>query len=165
MSEEKQNQESINLLNALDTIDLTKVDRSYPLLEEGTYSLRLAKFEAKPNSRKTGHNLQVTLETTTDVSLVTIGSDGTKNVKKTKPGWKVNDSFSLVQTDKYNPMERLADIQLACFGEQRKGFKSSEMVGLIITARVTIKDDPEFGRKNLFRYVKKAAGSTGIASL
>lgn len=147
----------IDLLTTLDNVDLTKIDRSFPCIVDGKYNFRIVKFATKENSKKTGHNLQVTLELQQDAR-----TDDGKTLHK---GFKMTDSFSLVKTERYNPLERLADIQLAAFGEQRKGFKFSDYIGLVITCATTIQDDPEFGKKNRFRYVKKAAGQTALGSL
>lgn len=144
--------EPINLLNQLDSIDLTKVDRSFPCLATGKHDFYLRKFEAKINSKKTGHNLHITLELAADAK-----TDDGKTLRK---GFKFSDMVSLVQTEQFNPAEKLADIQLAALGAQQKGFKFSELAGKMVTCAVTVSDDPEFGKRNRFRYVKRATTET-----
>lgn len=143
-------------LSILDNVDLAKVDRSFPILKEGAYVVEIAKFETKENKSKNGHNLYVTLKLTAPALTV----DG----KTMNAGFPINDLISLVRTEKYNPLEKLADIQLAALGKQQSGFRFGDYIGRKVTIRLKIEEDEEYGTKNrVARYVK--AATTPIASL
>ena len=148
--------EGIDLLQHLETVDLSTVDRSFPVIKDGsTVVFVFDKFEPKPNKAKTGHNLIITLKLESEAQ----STDG----KTLKAGFKVTDTLSLVQTDRYNPLEKLADIQLAALGKQQPGFKFSDYLGRKVTCRVTVDDDKEYGMRNRFRYIKLSG--TPVSSL
>lgn len=131
----------------LQSADLTTIDRSFPVLEEGTCRVKLSKFDTKENRDKTGHLLII--------DLVLQEPRKTDEGKLMNPGFKFQDMVSLVKTEKYNPLEKLADIQLAVYGEQRKGFSFGDYAGRDVVVRLSIEDDPTYGKRNRVRYIRR----------
>jgi hypothetical protein len=153
-------QEGVDLLEHLDNIDLTSVDRSFPVIKEGTYAFELTKFETKKNKAKTGTNLIVHTKTLQEVE--------TEDGRKLNAGFPIQTNVSLVPTDKYNPATTLADIQLCLLGEQRKGFKLSDYVGRKGVFKLKVEESTEYGRQHrVARWVKLApvGGAGGLGTL
>ena len=142
---------------------MSTVDRSRQIIKAGPYEVRLTQIEVKetkptdknPNG---GHRLAITTELCTKAET----DDG----KFVNPGFCIFDSVSLVSTDNYNPLERLADIQLATLGQQVKGFKPADYIGKTAIVRVKIEDSDDYGKQNrIARWmVKKRPGAPAAAS-
>lgn len=158
MSENTPVEGTIEVLQHLDNVDLTTIDRSRPVLKDGSYAVLIESIEVKntkPTEKnpKAGHRLAIGLK----MAQATKDEDG-KDLDIEK--FMLFDSVSLNPTKDYNPLERLADIQLACFGAQRKGFKPEDYIGQTALIKVKIEDSTEFGRQNrVSRWVPKKAGS------
>lgn len=140
-----------DLLSHLDNLDLTSVRTDRPVVKEGTYAFDIKGFEAKMNSKNTGHNL--------NIALAGISEMPTNDGKSVSPGFVLFDLVSLVKTDKYNPAEKLAKIQEAVYGAKQNGFKTAEMVGQRVMLKVTIEDSEEFGQQNRVKWIKKTASA------
>ena len=150
------NQDLAVLLNT----DLTSVDRSTPLIKPGVYDVVIKTMEVKDGKKPDAKNL--------NISLALAQGAETQDGKTVNPGFMLFDLVSLTKTEKYNPAERLADIQLAAFGEQRPGFRIMDYIGKTVQVSVKIEDaDEEAGypaKNRVSRYrVKKAAG--GLSAL
>ena len=121
------------------------------------YLLKISKFEVKENKKKTGSNLNIELKLTSPTE--------TEDGKKLNVGYPVYDVVSLVKQDNYNPLERLAQLQEAAFGEKRKGFKTEELLGLDVMVRIKKESSEEFGDQNrIGRYLPKTASTESGAA-
>lgn len=158
---------NIDVLAHLDNVDLTGIDRSRPIIKAGTYPVRITTIEVKetkPTAKNPagGHRLAISLACETKVET-------DENVLL-NPGFVLYDSISLSPTEKYNPLERLADIQLATAGVQTKGFKPADYIGQVALIKVKIEESDEYGKQNrVARWVPKkdptkAATGTGVGS-
>lgn len=153
----------VELLQHLANVDLTTIDRSRTILKDGQYPMRVVSMEPKkvePSQKnpKGGHRLQIGLS----LMSPTKDEDG-KDIDLEKFVYYTN--VSLTPTEKYNPLERLADIQLACFGAQRKGFNIPDYLGQSVVLKVKVEDSVEYGKQNRERWVpKKGNGPVGTAS-
>lgn len=153
----------VEVLQHLAEVDLTTIDRSRTILKEGQYPMTITSMEPKkvePNQKnpKGGHKLLIGL------SLMTPTKDEEgKDIDIGK--WVYFTQVSLTPTEKYNPLERLADIQLACFGAQRKGFNIPDYIGQQVVLKVKVEDSVEYGRQNRERWVPKKVAGAGTAAV
>lgn len=138
--------EDIDLIQHLDNVDLTTLDRSRKVVKGGTYDVTIQKIEVKdtnPTAKnpKKGKRIAITLALNTKAEL----NEGGGVVD---PGFLIFDSISMTPTDKYNPLERLADIQLATYGAQKVGFKVPDYIGRRAMVKIKIEDSEDYGEQN-----------------
>jgi len=151
--------ESVDLLQHLNDIDLTTVDRSRPLIKNGTVAtFVIEKMEVRDAKKEGNHNLNIELRMVTP-EVPAEGDDG----KTINAGYKVFDLVSLAKTDKYNPAEKLADIQLAVFGEQRKGFKIEEYLNQEVTLTIKVEQSGDYPAQNRVSRWRKKQATGGLA--
>jgi hypothetical protein len=139
------------VIEGLDTFDLTNVDTNRPLLPEGLQRMRLVGFATKAQKAKgdepsLGKNLVVTLETVNQVTAT--------NGRVLAPGFKHNETISLVQTDKYDPSQRLAQLQ-ECFLGKKQPWCSKDFYGREGDVHFTISRSLEFGDQNRANFRRK----------
>lgn len=151
--------EEILILNEanLDNLDLTSIDLNRALVKDGELvELQISKFEVKPNKAKQANPQDPkagdVLNITFTLSSPTVSTKG----EVIYPPFEVYDVVSLVSTDKYNPLERLASIMLAATGAQGK-FVRADLLGQKLIARMKVEDEQNgFPAKNrISRYIKK----------
>lgn len=109
-----------NLTNSLMDLDLTSVQTVFPLIDPGLKTVRVAEISITPNRSGTGDNLKMKLVTTEAYR----GSRGSEPVEL-QPGYAIMFTTSLVKTEKFNPLERLASI-MDCFLGRRGSFMPIE---------------------------------------
>ena len=150
MSNDNVSSNEVSILNELDTLDLSSIETGVPILPARIYSLQVDKVEVVENKKKTGHNLTI--------ELSTVNTEEAEGGKVLNPGFKVFDLISLVKTDKYNPIEKLAAFKESATGSKSGNFNPPEQyIGAIVQVRLAIEDDKEYGRKNrINRYLKKS---------
>jgi hypothetical protein len=134
--------EDQDILNQLDSVDLSTVETSYPLLKTGVYPTTVASCQLEDQKApKTGKNLVIKYTLTETAESV----DG----RQVNPGFAIMERISLTKTfkddgsPKYDPLPRLAQFREAIFGkaETGTGFMPLEQyIGQAITIRV--KHDP-----------------------
>ena len=153
--------ENIDIIQHLDNVDLTQIDRSKKVFA-GTVTATIKKMEVvetKPTVKNPagGHRLSIHLALEHKVE----GLNENDEKVMLEPGAMFFDSVSLQPTDKYNPLERLADIQLATLGQQVKGFNPNDYTGKSVILKCKIEDSDDFGKNTrVSRWVpKKAVGS------
>lgn len=148
--------EDVDLIAHLDSVDLTKVDRSQPVFKPTSVSVTITKMEVlptKPTEKNPtgGHRLSIHLALNEKAETV----DG-KWVEPNPAKPVIFDSVSLKQTEKFNPLERLADIQLATYGAQRQGFKPADYVGQTAVVKLKSEDSDDYGlQTRVVRWVPK----------
>lgn len=142
--------EEIDILQNLDSMDLTNVETGVPLIPEGLYEVSVLEAKTEPNKKKTGHNLSLKF----GLTQPTTSLDG----KAINPNFPLFTIISLVKTEKYDPRQNLAAF-MECFKGTKAGnfLPVEQFIGMTGNVRVKIDDSPEFGKKNVIaRYVKKA---------
>jgi hypothetical protein len=149
----------IDVLQHLGDVDLSTIDRSRQIIKPGPYEVTVEAMETKetkpteknPNG---GHRLSITVKLNTKAETV--------ENKIVNPGFTLFDSVSLVSTENYNPLERLADIQLATLGTQTKGFVPANFIGKTAIVRVKVEDSDDFGQQNrIARWIPKKVPGSG----
>lgn len=104
MSENK-----IDLSNDLMNMDLSSVQTSFPLVNPGIYPVRVAAISMVDNKEKTGKNIKIEFQITEAAVGVADGQPC-----EIKPGYPLHFNISLVQTEKYDPRQKLAQL-MECF--------------------------------------------------
>jgi hypothetical protein len=163
MSEQNEN---IDIIQHLESVDLSQIDRSRKVFS-GTVTAQVKKMEVvatKPTEKnpRGGNRLSVTLGLEQRVE----GLNENDEKVILEPGHVFFDSISLTPTDKYNPLERLADISLAATGVQATGFRMADYVGAVVTVKCKIEDSDEYGKQTrVSRWIpKKSVGGTSIGA-
>ena len=149
----------IDILAELENTDLSDVSTERPLLPQGNYVLRVIKVAIEENNKKTGHNVNIELETTAPAESE---ADHRGNTQTIQPGWKVYNTLSLVATPKYSKeriLQSLAAFQEAALHEKESGFmynvNSGLFIGAELTASLNIERSDKWGDKNrVNRYLK-----------
>lgn len=141
--------DSIDILNQLQAADLSSVPTGRPILKPCVTPLEIRKIEPVENKAGTGHNLNIELITTEELD--------TEAGEPVNPGFPLYDTISLVQTEKYDPWRRLAELKEAATGDKSGAFGDpADYVGMIVMANVQIERSEEYGDKNrVKRYVKQ----------
>lgn len=113
MSEEE------NVLNQLDSIDLSTVETSYPNLKTGHYHVRVVGCTVEDGKKPGAKNLVIKFALTEATEAV----DG----RQVNPGFVIMQRVSLTKTfkddgsPKYDPMPTLAKFREAIFGKATAG--------------------------------------------
>lgn len=158
--------EDQDILNELQSFDLSKVETSYPLLKTGTYAVRVATAQLEDQKApKTGKNLVIKYTLTEATEAV----DG----RSVNPGFAITERISLTRTfkddgsPKYDPMPRLAQFREAIFGKAEPGVQFmplEQYFGQELHIRVKHepnskgKDGTDYGpQSNVQGYVRKAS--------
>jgi len=141
--------QEIDITNDLDSMDLSNVETGIPLLADGLYVLQVAELSTKANKKGTGSNLNfkfVTTEPCVDIKGNPVN-----------PGFPVYDLISLVKSEKYDPIPKLAEFKEAVTGSKAGSFNPLEQyLGLTVTVKLKVERDAEYGDKNrIQRYIKK----------
>lgn len=141
--------QEIDILNDLDSMDLSNVETGLPLLPDGLYTLQVAEIETKANKKGTGSNLNIKFVTTEPVTDL--------NGNPVNPGFPLFDLISLVKSEKYDPIPKLAAFKEAVTGTKSGSFNPLEQyLGLSVCVKLKIERDAEYGDKNrIQRYIKK----------
>jgi hypothetical protein len=140
------------LLGRLESTDLSTVERDFPVLCGGDYVAKIDKYEVKPNSKGTGHNLVWT--------FILQQKAKATNGRELNIGFPLTHWTSLVSTDHYNPLETLAAIQEAALGA-RGPFRPQELLGRSLIIRIKIKkDENDEDRARITGFKKMPAPST-----
>jgi len=133
----------IDIMQQLSNTDLSTVQTALPTLADGLYEATVAEIKTKPNSKGTGHNLEI--KVTLNSSAPALVNDQPTTVN---PGFPVFDTISLVQTTdeagavKYDPLPKLAAFREACTGSKAGSFMPLEQyIGARIAIRTKIETD------------------------
>lgn len=144
----------VQSIDSLFNADLGGVETAFPLLEAGSVPCIIAAMTQGETKEKKSPVLNIKL--TTAVPWKTTKGE-TKNA-----GFPLLDMVSLTTTHaedgsvKYSPLQRLAQIKEAVFGDKSGPFGSPAMyVGKPVTVRIKIETNAEFGDRNRVQaYVK-----------
>lgn len=153
----------IDLTNSLMNVDLTSVETSLPILVPGTYAFTVREAKIEENSKKTGNNMnfKFTLDNEAPGTLDGKSEDSSGNPVMCKPGMSLYYTISLVKTDKYDPLQKLAQFLEAVYGNRTTPIMPVEShVGqsLIVKTVVDGTVDGPFGVKHsVGRLIKKSA--------
>ena len=138
-----------DILNELDSMDLSTVPTGVPVLSPGLVEVSVAELTLTPNKKGTGQNLNIKM-VLTQPAVDTQGNT-------VNPGFPIYDRISLVQTDKYDPRPRLAEFKECFTGTKAGAFNPLEQyLGLTGSVRTKVEQSDEYGTKTVVgRYVKK----------
>lgn len=131
-----------DILNSLMTEDLSNVQTTFPLLNAGLCKVRVAEISTAPNKTNTGNNLKIKFVTVDAQPATRAGVPC-----EIAPGYPIMFTHSLVQTEKFDPRERLAQI-MDCFLGKRGSFMPVEQfLGLegVVKLKHDGKADDEYG--------------------
>lgn len=148
--------QDIDILNKLEETDLSGVPTAYPLLPTGAFPVKVQKIELEDQKPpRTGKNLVIAFALTEPA----VSTEG----QPLQPGYVITDRISLTQTEKYDPLPRLAQFREACLGDKSGKFMPLEQyVEQTMTIRTKHqvnsvgKDGTEYGpQTSVAGYVKK----------
>ena len=142
--------EEIDILQNLQSLDLTNVETGMPVLREGLVGIEVLEAKIEPNKKGTGSNLNLKFGLTDPWEAL----DG----KAINPGFPLFHTISLVQTEKYNPLQNLAAFKECVTGTKSGNFLPVEQY-LNCTGSVRIKNETseQYGTQTrIARFVKKA---------
>lgn len=149
-----------DVLNELESLDMTTVQTALPVLKAGTYEVVVAELKFDENKAQTGKLLNIKLTLTTPAKAET-GLDGIE--RDVSPGFPIFDRISAVRTFKedgttvkYDPIPRFAAFKEGVTGSKTGAFMPIEQyIGKKVGVRLAVEDDEQFGRKNVVkRYIK-----------
>lgn len=113
-----------DLFGMLSNLDLTKVERDFPLINDGDYRFAIKEITPEENKAQTGHNLVIKFVSCGELPA----RKGDSNINLAA-GFPMTSWLSLVKTEKYDPLQNLADLQLAALGINKPGFDVNELIG------------------------------------
>ena len=145
--------DNYDLLNELESgVNLSEVDTDFPALAICDVACHVDKIETAENSKKTGHNLIIVFKTAEE-------RVSTKD-QPVPAGYQITNWISLVQTEKYDPRQNLANFQDAVLGTAQGSrpsfFPLEQYQGAEVNLRVKPEiDDNGVMRTRIVRFIKR----------
>jgi len=136
-------------------IDLNDVPTTMPRLATGDYHCKIKEAAPKPNSKGTGHNLEVTFATQ---------DEGTSTDGDTiRAGYEIRKWYPLQQSDNPDAPSFKRDLRVLCNaafgaddGEELPPLREilPRLLGADVVARVKFKEDPQYGPSNEIGFLR-----------
>lgn len=144
-------QEAYQSIDSMFNADLSGVDTAFPVLAPAIITCVIAEMSRGETKEKKTPVL--------NIKLTTLHETKTESGEVKSAGFPLRDMVSLNTTEKYNPLQRLAQIREAVFGDKAGAFGDPSLyVGKEVTVRIKVDSDPEYGKQNrVAAYVRKQA--------
>ena len=118
----------------LNTRALSEVESGFPVIADGTYTVKIHKAEVKQNKANTGNNLKLVFQVTDDPVIDRNGKELTN-----RNNVFVSRYISLVPTDDYDPDRNLKELATAIQLPKDEDLRSEDLVGKVVKIKVTFK--------------------------
>ena len=145
--------ETVDVLNELQSADLTQVSAVMPLIDDGVHEGEIIEIDTRENSKKTGHLLEMKIALTNPTPATKEGIPCEVN-----PGYPIFHSISLVRTEKYEPLEKIAELMQAALGtKEGSALPFEQFIGKTVTFRTKVELSDEWGdRARISRFLKQS---------